>query len=214
MGDMLNSQGTQEQEARYPDTKFTKFFGRLYAAVFVLFAITALSVFVLPENILDASAACADFVKFMKRFFPNIAAIGKISPHTQLAEFYVAVLWVPILTAFALSCVYCPIATFLYKKELPAVKTQLFVILLAIPFAYWALNNYFYADFAINGIHHRVGNGRTFPKFESRESLFGWMSVAGIFFSSATIFITLFISKIAHGLYISRNKNDNQPSDD
>ena len=32
----------------YPDTKFIKFFGRLYAAVFVLFAITALSVFVLP----------------------------------------------------------------------------------------------------------------------------------------------------------------------
>ena len=101
----------------YPDTKFIKFFGRLYAAVFALFAITALSVFVLPENILDASAACADFVKFMKRFFPNIAAIGKISPHTQLAEFYVAVLWVPILTAFAVSCVYCPIATFLYKKR-------------------------------------------------------------------------------------------------
>ena len=69
MGDLLNSQGTQEQEAPYPDTKFTKFFGRLYAAVFVLFAIAALSVFVLPENILDVSAACADFVKFMKRFF-------------------------------------------------------------------------------------------------------------------------------------------------
>ena len=32
----------------YPNTKFIKFFGRLYAAVFVLFAITALSVFVLP----------------------------------------------------------------------------------------------------------------------------------------------------------------------
>ncbi len=136
MSDLPNSQGAQEQEASYPDTKFTKFFGRLYAAVFALFAITALSVFALPENILDVSAACADFVGFMKRFFPNIAAIGKISPHTQLAEFYVAALWIPILTAFALSCVYCPIATFLYKKELPAVKTQLFVILLAIPFAY------------------------------------------------------------------------------
>ena len=123
MSDLLNSQGAQEQEAPYPDTKFTKFFGRLYAAVFALFAITALSVFALPENILDASAACADFVGFMKRFFPNIAAIGKISPHTQLAEFYVAALWVPILMAFALSCVYYPIAVFLYEKELPAVKT-------------------------------------------------------------------------------------------
>ena len=79
---------------------------------------------------------------------------------------------------------------------------------------YRIFGDYFTADFAVNGIHHRVGNGRTFPKFESRESLFAWMSVAGIFFSSATIFITLFISKIAHGLYISRNKNDKQPSDD
>ena len=207
MSDLSNSQGTQEQEAPYPDTKFTKFFGRLYAAVFVLFAITALSVFVLLENILDASAACADFVKFMKRFFPNIAAIGKISPHTQLAEFYVAAMWVPILTAFALSCVYCPIATFLYKKELPAVKTQLFVILLAIPFAYWALNNYFYADFAINGIPHRVGNGRTFPTFASRESLFGWLS----FFGGGSMFfgmsVPILFSNIIHWIYLSRNKS-------
>lgn len=207
MSDLLNSQGAQEQEAPYPDTKFTKFFGRLYAAVFVLFAITALSVFVLPENILDASAVCADFVKFMKQFFPNIAAIGKISPHTQLAEFYVAALWVPILTAFALSCVYCPIATFLYKKELPAVKTQLFVILLAIPFAYWALNNYFYADFAINGIPHRVGSGRIFPTFASRESLFGWIS----FFTATSMFMSILVvislSDIVHWIYLSRNKS-------
>ena len=206
MGDLLNSQGAQEQEAPYPDTKFTKFFGRLYAAVFVLFAITALSVFVLPENILDVSAACADFVGFMKRFFPNIAAIGKISPHTQLAEFYVAALWVPILTAFALSCVYCPIAAFLYKKELPAVKTQIFV-LIGIPFAYWALNNYFYADFAVNGIPHRVGNGRTFPTFASRESLFGWIS----FFAATSMFMSMLVvislSDIVHWIYLSRNKS-------
>ena len=207
MSDLLNSQGAQEQEEPYPDTKFIKFFGRLYAAVFALFAITALSVFVLPENILDASAVCADFVKFMKQFFPNIAAIGKISPHTQLAEFYVAALWVPILTAFALSCVYCPIATFLYKKELPAVKTQLFVILLAIPFAYWALNNYFYADFAINGIPHRVGSGRIFPTFASRESLFGWIS----FFTATSMFMSILVvislSDIVHWIYLSRNKS-------
>ena len=41
---------------------------------------------------------------------------------------------------------------------------------------------YFTADFAVNGIPHRVGSGRSFPKFESRENLFGRMSVAGIFF--------------------------------
>lgn len=207
MSDLPNSQGAQEQEASYPDTKFIKFFERLYAAVFALFAITALSVFVLPENILDVSAACADFVGFMKQFFPNIAAIGKISPHTQLAEFYVAALWVPILTAFALSCVYCPIVTFLYKKELPAVKTQLFAILLAIPFAYWALNNYFYADFAVNGIPHRVGNGRTFPTFASRESLFGWIS----FFTATSMFMSMLVaislSDIVHWIYLSRNKS-------
>lgn len=207
MGDLPNSQGAQEQEAPYPDTKFTKFFGRLYAVVFALFAITALSVFVLPENILDASTACADFVKFMKRFFPNIAVIGKISPHTQLAEFYVAALWVSILTAFALSCVYCPIATFLYEKELPAVKTQLFVILLAIPFAYWALNNYFYADFAVNGIPRRVGSGRIFPTFASRESLFGWIS----FFTATSMFmgmlVVISLSDIVHWIYLSRNKS-------
>lgn len=207
MSDLPNHQGTQEQEAPYPDTKFTKFFGRLYAAVFALFAITALSVFVLPENILDASAACTDFVRFMKQFFPNIAAIGNISPHTQLAEFYVAALWVPILTAFALSCVYCPIATFLYKKELPAVKTQLFVILLAIPFAYWALNNYFYADFVVNGIPHRVGSGRIFPTFASRESLFGWIS----FFTATSMFMSMLVvislSDIVHWIYLSRNKS-------
>jgi hypothetical protein len=206
MSDLPNSQGAQEQEAPYPDTKFIKFFGRLYAAVFALFAITALSVFALPENILDASAACADFVGFMKRFFPNIAAIGKISPHTQLAEFYVAVLWVPILTAFALSCVYCPIATFLYEKELPAVKTQL-IMLIGIPFIYWLLNNYFYADFAINGIPHKVGNGRTFPTFASRESLFGWLS----FFGGGSMFfgmsVPILFSNIVHWIYLSRNKS-------
>lgn len=206
MSDLLNSQGAQEQEAPYPDTKFIKFFGRLYAAVFALFAITALSVFVLPENILDASAACADFVKFMKQFFPNIAAIGKISPHTQLAEFYVAVLWVPILTAFALSCVYYPIAVFLYEKELPAVKTQL-IMLIGIPFIYWLLNNYFYADFAVNGIPHRVGNGRTFPTFASRESLFGWLS----FFGGGSMFfgmsVPILFSNIVHWIYLSRNKS-------
>jgi len=207
MSDLPNSQGTQEQEEPYPDTKFIKFFGRLYAAVFALFVITALSVFVLPENILDVSPSCADFVGFMKQSFPNIAAIGKISPHTQLAEFYVAALWVPILTAFALSCVYCPIATFLYKKELPAVKTQLFVILLAIPFAYWALNNYFYADFAINGIPHKVGSGRIFPTFASRESLFGWIS----FFTATSMFMSILVvislSDIVHWIYLSRNKS-------
>ena len=207
MSDLPNSQGTQEQEEPYPDTKFIKFFGRLYAAVFALFVITALSVFVLPENILDVSPSCADFVGFMKQSFPNIAAIGKISPHTQLAEFYVAALWVPILTAFALSCVYCPIVTFLYKKELPAVKTQLFVILFAIPFAYWALNNYFYADFAVNGIPHRVGNGRIFPTFASRESLFGWLS----FFGGGSMFfgmsVPILFSNIVHWIYLSRNKS-------
>ena len=206
MGDLLNSQGAQEQEAPYPDTKFTKFFGRLYAAVFVLFAITALSVFVLPENILDASAACADFVKFMKQFFPTIAAIGKISPHTQLAEFYVAALWVPILMAFVLSCVYYPIAVFLYEKELPAVKTQL-IMLIGIPFIYWLLNNYFYADFAINGIPHRVGSGRIFPTFTSRESLFGWLS----FFGGGSMFfgmsVPILFSNIVHWIYLSRNKS-------
>jgi len=206
MSDLLNSQGAQEQEAPYPDTKFIKFFGRLYAAVFVLFAITALSVFALPENILDVSAACADFVGFMKRFFPNIAAIGKISPHTQLAEFYVAALWVPILTTFALSCVYYPIAVFLYEKELPAVKTQL-IMLIGIPFIYWLLNNYFYADFAINGIPHRVGNGRTFPTFASRESLFGWLS----FFGGGSMFfgmsVPILFSNIVHWIYLSRNKS-------
>ena len=206
MSDLPNSQGAQEQEAPYPDTKFTKFFGRLYVAVFALFAIAALSVFVLPENILDVSAACADFVGFMKRFFPNIAAIGKISPHTQLAEFYVAAMWMPILTAFALSCVYCPIAAFLYKKELPAVKTQIFV-LIGIPFIYWLLNNYFYADFAVNGIPHRVGNGRTFPTFASRESLFGWIS----FFTATSMFMSILVaislSDIVHWIYLSRNKS-------
>ena len=206
MSDLLNSQGAQEQEAPYPDTKFIKFFGRLYAAVFVLFAITALSVFVLPENILDVSAACADFVKFMKQFFPNIAAIGKISPHTQLAEFYVAALWIPILTAFALSCVYYPIAVFLYEKELPAVKTQL-IMLIGIPFIYWLLNNYFYADFAINGIPHKVGNGRTFPTFASRESLFGWLS----FFGGGSMFfgisVPILFSNIIHWIFLSRNKS-------
>ena len=203
MSDLLNS---QEQDTPYPDTKFIKFFGRLYAAVFALFAIAALSVFVLPEDILDASAACADFVGFMKQFFPNIAAIGKISPHTQLAEFYVAALWVPILTAFALSCVYCPIVTFLYEKELPAVKTQL-IMLIGIPFIYWLLNNYFYADFAVNGIPHRVGNGRTFPTFASRESLFGWIS----FFTATSMFMSMLVvislSDIVHWIYLSRNKN-------
>ena len=206
MSDLSNSQGAQEQEVPYPDTKFIKFFGRLYAAVFALFAITALSVFVLPENILDVSAACADFVRFMKRFFPNIAAIGKISPHTQLAEFYVAVLWVPILMAFALSCVYYPIAVFLYEKELPAVKTQL-IMLIGIPFIYWLLNNYFYADFAVNGIPHRVGNGRTFPTFASRESLFGWLS----FFGGGSMFfgmsVPILFSNIVHWIYLSRNKS-------
>ena len=206
MSDLPNHQGTQEQEAPYPDTKFIKFFRRLYAAVFVLFAIAALSVFVLPENILDESAACADFVKFMKRFFPNIAAIGKISPHTQLAEFYVAALWVPILMAFVLSCVYYPIAVFLYEKELPAVKTQL-IMLIGIPFIYWLLNNYFYADFAVNGISHRVGSGRTFPKFESRESLFGWIS----FFTATSMFMSILVvislSDIVHWIYLSRNKS-------
>ena len=207
MSDLPNHQGAQEQEAPYPDTKFTKFFGRLHVAVFELFAIAALSVFVLPENILDVSAACADFVKFMKQFFPNIAAIGKISPHTQLAEFYVAALWVPILMVFALSCVYCPIVTFLYKKELPAVKTQLIAILLAIPLAYWALNNYFYADFAVNGISHRVGSGRIFPTFASRESLFGWLS----FFGGGSMFfgisVPILFSNIIHWIYLSRNKS-------
>ena len=142
----------------------------------------------------------------MKQFFPNIAAIGKISPHTQLAEFYVAALWVPILMAFALSCVYYPIAVFLYEKELPAVKTQL-IMLIGIPFIYWLLNNYFYADFAINGIPHKVGNGRTFPTFASRESLFGWLS----FFGGGSMFfgisVPILFSNIIHWIYLSRNKS-------
>ncbi len=73
--------------------------------------------------------------------------------------------------------------------------------------------DYFTADFAVNDIRHRVCNGRTFPKFQSREPV--WPDVGrGDIFSCATVFITLFISKIARGIYISRNKNDKQPSDD
>ena len=126
MSDLPNSQDARQQEAPYLDTKFIKFFRRLYAAVFALFAITALSVFVLPENILDASAACADFVKFMKQFFPNIAAIDKISLHTQLAEFYVAALRISLAGFFAISRIFIPISLFLYEKREPRdVKTQL-----------------------------------------------------------------------------------------
>ena len=92
----------------------------------MLLAIAALSVFVLPEDILDVSAACADFVKFMKRFFPNIVAIGKISPHTQLAEFYVAALRIGLAGFFVISRIFIPTSSFLYdKKEPRGVKTQL-----------------------------------------------------------------------------------------
>ena len=64
---------------------------------------------------------------------------------------------------------------------------------------YRIFRDYFTADFAANGIHHRVGNGRTFPKFQSREPV--WPDVGrGDIFSCATVFITLFISKIARGI--------------
>ena len=80
-------------------------------------------------------------------------------------------------------------------------------MLIGIPFIYWLLNNYFYADFAINGIPHRVGSGRIFPTFASRESLFGWIS----FFTATSMFMSILVvislSDIVHWIYLSRNKS-------
>ena len=57
---------------------------------------------------------------------------------------------------------------------------------------YRIFEGYFTADFAVNGIPHRAGSGRTFPKFQSREPV--WLDVGrGDIFSCATLFITLFI---------------------
>lgn len=51
--------------------------------------------------------------------FPNIAAIGKISPHTQLVEFYVAALRISLAGFFVISRISIPTSSFLYDKKEP-----------------------------------------------------------------------------------------------
>lgn len=66
--------------------------------------------------------------------------------------------------------------------------------------------DYFTADFAVNDICHRAGNGRTFPKFESREPVWPDVGREDIFFMCDPFYYAFHIQDRSRNLYIAEQK--------
>lgn len=62
--------------------------------VFFTYVALSLSVFIIPENILDNCKICASFVNFMEQIFPNISKFASVSQIPQVVKFYVSIMWV------------------------------------------------------------------------------------------------------------------------
>lgn len=88
---------------------------------------------------------------------------------------------------------------FIRKKRARDIKTQP-LCFLGILIGY---GDYFTADFAANGIHHKVGNGRTFPKFQSREPVWPDVGREDIFFMRDRFYYAFHIQDRSRNLYIA-----------
>ena len=178
--------------------KFGKFFTKL---CFIYFCYS-LSAFIIPENILDISPACLNFVNCMKSYFPNIEIIGNISPYTQLSEFYVSIMWIYGIIIFVVSSLYSLVYYIYfcrYDNDFILVskkKCENDFPFLLLPFMFglgiFMFEVYYTGYFASSGISIRTSH--FMPEFQSRFSIFGYIIFfqSGFFLSGSVILMSTF----------------------
>ena len=178
--------------------KFGKFFTKL---CFIYFCYS-LSAFIIPENILDISPACLNFVNCMKSYFPNIEIIGNISPYTQLLEFYVSIMWIYGIIIFVVSSLYSLVYYIYfcrYDNDFILVskkKCENDFPFLLLPFMFglgiFMFEVYYTGYFASSGISIRTSH--FMPEFQSRFSIFGYIIFfqSGFFLSGSVILMSTF----------------------
>ena len=178
--------------------KFGKFFTKL---CFIYFCYS-LSAFIIPENILDISPACLNFVNCMKSYFPNIEIIGNISPYTQLLEFYVSIMWIYGIIIFVVSSLYSLVYYIYfcrYDNDFILVskkKCENDFPFLLLPFMFglgiFMFEVYYTGYFASSGISIRTSH--FMPEFQSRFSIFGYIIFfqSGFSLSSSAILMSAF----------------------
>ena len=84
MGDMIKKQ-------QFIQKKNLHFITNAFCVIFV---IVALTIFIIPNNMLSTCEICKNFVNFMKQYFPNIQIFSNISPIPEATEFYVSIMWI------------------------------------------------------------------------------------------------------------------------
>nr|WP_314166658.1 hypothetical protein [uncultured Campylobacter sp.] len=178
-----------------------------FSAVCIIYIIFSLSAFIIPENILDISPVCLNFVNFMKNYFPNIEIIGSISPYTQLSEFYVSIMWIFGIFIFCLLILFQIVWIGFYErydddskndannKKEASILLMIFGISLGI-FMFWV---YYTGYFASSGIS--IGARHFMPEFQSRFSIFGYITFFQSAFSFSGIAILVFIYGLIRKIY-------------
>ena len=176
-------------------------FGKFFTKLCFIYFLYSLSAFIIPENILDISPTCLNFVNFMKSYFPNIEIIGSISSYTQLSEFYVSIMWIFGIFIFCLMILFQIFWISFYEryyddpkkdansKKEASVLLMIFGISLGI-FMFWA---YYTGYFASSGIS--IGARYFMPEFQSRFSIFGYVA----FFQSAFSFSGVAVLVFTYG---------------
>lgn len=161
-----------------------------FSAVCIIYIIFSLSAFIIPENILDISPVCLNFVNFMKNYFPNIEIIGSISPYTQLSEFYVSIMWIFGIFIFCLLILFQIVWIGFYERYDDDSKNDannkkeasVLLMIFGISLGIFMFCVYYTGYFASSGIS--LGARHFMPEFQSRFSIFGYIT----FFSISLFF--------------------------
>ncbi|MDA3050177.1 hypothetical protein OFO03_06810 [Campylobacter sp. JMF_02 ED1] len=164
--------------------KKTRFFDYYMIFYFVM----SLSAFVIPIDILDRSEICANFVNFMKQFFPNIEVFGSVSKIPQYTEFYVSFMWIWGLGIVVVYCFLIDLNRANKKVGVLFLKSILVAIFCFI-IAFLGTKNYFFGNVALKPA---TFGARTFTlDFATKFSNFIWINFFQVFFFSVGCFLAI-----------------------
>nr|WP_314234073.1 hypothetical protein [uncultured Campylobacter sp.] len=178
-----------------------------FSAVCIIYIIFSLSAFIIPENILDISPVCLNFVNFMKNYFPNIEIIGSISPYTQLSEFYVSIMWIFGIFIFCLLILFQIVWIGFYERYDDDSKNDannkkeasVLLMIFGISLGIFMFCVYYTGYFASSGIS--IGARHFMPEFQSRFSIFGYITFFQSAFSFSGIAVLVFIYGLIRKIY-------------
>ncbi|WP_172202106.1 hypothetical protein [Campylobacter sp. RM16188] len=153
------------------NTKNTKPKQSLIEKFILMYLIVSLSVFIIPEDILDRYEICNDFVEFMKIYFPNIEIFSNISALSQIAGFYTGIMWIAgILLIFGGVFYY---VFYIFQKDKAHNKDDKFNILslvFNISISIFAIYIYYTGYIATDGLS--FGNKHIYIGLETRLGIF------------------------------------------